>query len=182
MIKLYLFLISGTVCGADFFSSADKGADSPSECSEADLADRDRGGGGGERRRSERVKREKPDYYDALDFENKRKTVATTPTRAGSGSGGSGGSSGGGAERGSGGSDGSGGRLLSRRERLGRSPKDKTDDLAEGGGRVVGRRGRPSGRGSSGAPSASGRATLTWKKGGFSNCNSVVTGVPFMFK
>ena len=33
----------------------------------------------GERRRSERVKREKPDYYDALDYENKRKT---TPTRA----------------------------------------------------------------------------------------------------
>jgi hypothetical protein len=32
-----------------------------------------------ERRRSERVKREKPDYYDALEFENKRKT--STPTR-----------------------------------------------------------------------------------------------------
>jgi len=27
-------------------------------------------GGGNERRRSERVKREKPDYYDALDFES----------------------------------------------------------------------------------------------------------------
>ena len=42
----------------------------------------DDGGGAevsGERRRSERVKREKPDYYDALDYENKRKT---TPTRA----------------------------------------------------------------------------------------------------
>ncbi len=33
-----------------------------------------------ERRRSERVKREKPDYYDALEFENKRKAT-TTPTR-----------------------------------------------------------------------------------------------------
>ncbi len=32
-----------------------------------------------ERRRSERVKREKPDYYDALEFENKRKT--STPTK-----------------------------------------------------------------------------------------------------
>ncbi len=42
----------------------------------------------GERRRSERVKREKPDYYDALEFETKqRKTAAAaaaaaaTPTR-----------------------------------------------------------------------------------------------------
>ena len=34
-----------------------------------------------ERRRSERVKREKPDYYDALEFDNKRKST-TTPTRS----------------------------------------------------------------------------------------------------
>ncbi len=34
-----------------------------------------------ERRRSERVKREKPDYYDALDFDHKQQQRKATPTR-----------------------------------------------------------------------------------------------------
>jgi hypothetical protein len=28
------------------------------------------------------VKREKPDYYDALEFDNKRKSATATPTRS----------------------------------------------------------------------------------------------------
>ena len=37
--------------------------------------------GGSERRRSERVKREKPDYYDALEFEQKRHKSPGRPRR-----------------------------------------------------------------------------------------------------
>lgn len=37
--------------------------------------------GGNERRRSERVKREKPDYYDALEFEQKRHKSPGRPRR-----------------------------------------------------------------------------------------------------
>lgn len=42
---------------------------------------------GSERRRSERVRREKPDYYDALEFDTKRRgdkvpVGLVTPTRA----------------------------------------------------------------------------------------------------
>jgi hypothetical protein len=67
-------LILGTACGADFYATANDKASSPEESS--CLLDSSTT----ERRRSERVKREKPDYYDALEFENKRKAT-TTPTR-----------------------------------------------------------------------------------------------------
>ena len=70
---------SGTACGADFYATANDKASSPEEASSAFDASTS------ERRRSERVKREKPDYYDALEFDNKRKTTTTsttsTPTR-----------------------------------------------------------------------------------------------------
>ena len=67
-------------CGADFF------ADSPEEPSE--VGSDTPSTPSSERRRSERVRREKPDYYDALDFDTKRRadkfTIgggALTPTR-----------------------------------------------------------------------------------------------------
>ncbi len=37
---------------------------------------------GNERRRSERVKRDKPDYYDALDFDHKKRKSTATPKSA----------------------------------------------------------------------------------------------------
>ena len=58
---------SGTACGADFYATANDKASSPEEASSAFDASTS------ERRRSERGKREIPDYYDALEFDNKRK-------------------------------------------------------------------------------------------------------------
>ena len=57
-------------CKADFYSQANEGGDySPENLALDDVAEL---GASGERRRSERGrKREKPDYYDALEFENK---------------------------------------------------------------------------------------------------------------
>ena len=57
-------------CKADFYSQTNEGGDySPENLTLDDVTD---GGPGGERRRSERGrKREKPDYYDSLEFENK---------------------------------------------------------------------------------------------------------------
>ena len=69
-----IFLIfEGTACGADFYAAAnDKAASSPEDGS--GFLDP----GTTERRRSERVKREKPDYYDASEFEHKRKANNTS--------------------------------------------------------------------------------------------------------
>jgi len=71
---------SCNACGADFF------ADSPEEPSE--VGSDTPSTPSSERRRSERVRREKPDYYDALDFDTKRRadkfTIGAgplTPTR-----------------------------------------------------------------------------------------------------
>ena len=63
-------LLTGTHCKADFYSQINEGGDySPENLVLDDAAD---DGAGGERRRSERGrKREKPDYYDSLEFENK---------------------------------------------------------------------------------------------------------------
>ena len=63
-----LFLIIGTHCKADFYSQINEGGDySPENLVLDDAADDGEG-----RRRSERGrKREKPDYYDSLEFENK---------------------------------------------------------------------------------------------------------------
>ena len=60
----------GMPCKADFYSQTNEGGDySPENLVLDDVTD---GGPGGERRRSERGrKREKPDYYDSLEFENK---------------------------------------------------------------------------------------------------------------
>lgn len=130
----------GTSCGADFFSNAGDKADSPQD---AGGGDADSFSGGGERRRSERVKREKPDYYDALDFENKRKTTPTRPRRERAATGSS--PSGGGGEPG-------------ERSAHAKSPRVREDrpEKHHKSGR---------GRGGGGAGSATGRATLTWKKG-----------------
>merc|ERR1719510_1653190 len=64
-------------CKADFYSQANEGGDySPENLVLDDIADV---GASGERRRSERGrKREKPDYYDSLEFENKRKAERQT--------------------------------------------------------------------------------------------------------
>lgn len=66
-----------THCKADFYSQINEGGDySPENLVLDDAAD---DGAGGERRRSERGrKREKPDYYDSLEFENKRKAERQT--------------------------------------------------------------------------------------------------------
>ena len=57
-------------CKADFYSQTHEGGDYSPENLVLDEAGE--GGAGGERRRSERGrKREKPDYYDSLEFENK---------------------------------------------------------------------------------------------------------------
>ena len=60
----------GTHCKADFYTQINEGDDySPENLVLGDAAD---DGAGGERRRSERGrKREKPNYYDSLEFENK---------------------------------------------------------------------------------------------------------------
>ena len=56
-------------CKADFYSQTHEGDDYSPENLVLDDGDM---GVGGERRRSERGrKREKPDYYDSLEFENK---------------------------------------------------------------------------------------------------------------
>ena len=71
--------ILGTVCGADFYNSSIEKADSPGDPSDAEP-----GTPGSERRKSGRVRRDKPDYYDALDFDTKRGgkfDKITTPTR-----------------------------------------------------------------------------------------------------
>lgn len=119
-----------TACGADFYATANDKASSPEELAGPLDASTT------ERRRSERVKREKPDYYDALEFDNKRKST-NTPTRAKR-------------DKFSGGS--------------GRSPKVRLDDdtdssSSRGGHRSNGKRG---GKHQS---TTGGRATLTWKKG-----------------
>jgi len=72
-------------CGADFYSSSLDKSDSPGEPSEV-VSDAP-STPGSERRRSERVRREKPDYYDALEFDTKRRgdkvpVGLVTPTRA----------------------------------------------------------------------------------------------------
>lgn len=126
-----------TACGADFYASANDKASSPEESS--GLLDPNTTG---ERRRSERVKRERPDYYDALEFDNKRKNN-TTPTRQGS-----------------------------KREKFpgsgtsGRSPKVRLDDDTDSCSSKGGHRTTSSGkRGSKHQTTTAGRATLTWKKG-----------------
>ena len=64
------FILKGTHCKADFYSQINEGGDYSPENLVLDDATDD--GAGGERRRSERGrKREKPDYYDSLEFENK---------------------------------------------------------------------------------------------------------------
>lgn len=70
---------SCTACGADFYSSSLDKSDSPEAGSDASntpsSARRSRGGGG-----------KKPDYYDALEFDTKRKRPGlgpSTPTRTG---------------------------------------------------------------------------------------------------
>ena len=76
---------SCNACGADFYSSSLDKSDSPGEPSEvgSDAPSTP----SSERRRSERVRREKPDYYDALEFETKRRadkftgSGPMTPTR-----------------------------------------------------------------------------------------------------
>ena len=72
------FLPTGTHCKADFYSQINEGGDySPENLVLDDAAD---DGAGGERRRSERGrKREKPDYYDSLEFENKVETLKKLP-------------------------------------------------------------------------------------------------------
>lgn len=68
---MFVFLIkTGTACGADFYSSSLDKADSPGDPS--DVGSEPPSTPSSERRRSERVRREKPDYYDALEFETKR--------------------------------------------------------------------------------------------------------------
>ena len=67
-------------CKADFYSQTNEGGDySPENLVLDDVTD---GGPGGERRRSERGrKREKPDYYDSLEFENKVKYIQKAISR-----------------------------------------------------------------------------------------------------
>ena len=64
----YGLLFIGMHCKADFYSQTHEGGDYSPENLVLDEAGE--GGAGGERRRSERGrKREKPDYYDSLEFE-----------------------------------------------------------------------------------------------------------------
>ena len=78
---------SCTACGADFYNSSLDKSDSPGDPN-GDLVSDTPSTPGSERRRSERVRREKPDYYDALDFDTKRRnekfpagTGPSTPSR-----------------------------------------------------------------------------------------------------
>jgi hypothetical protein len=131
----------GTGCGADFYSGDKGSADSPP----SSAADTSFEAEPTERRRSERVKREKPDYYDALDYEHKRQKTPTRPKREKNISG-----SGSTKEE----SSQSGLKsILSSATASNRSPREE-------------RRGRPrSTIAATAASSSSGRATLTWKKG-----------------
>merc|ERR1719510_1554540 len=135
-------------CKADFYSQTNEGGDySPENLVLDDVTD---GGPGGERRRSERGrKREKPDYYDSLEFENKRKAERQTS--------------------GSKETPNKGPIGIGKREKLqGRSPRlggsvvynadagDKSQRKSKDKGVISGKRQHSS--------SASGRATLSWRK------------------
>lgn len=134
-----------THCKADFYSQINEGGDySPENLVLDDAADDGEG-----RRRSERGrKREKPDYYDSLEFENKRK-----------------------AERQTGGSKGTpnkGTLGLGKREvRQGRSPRLGGDSSPADSNEKTQRKhkekrlGRPPN-----SSSSSGRAMMSWRKGG----------------
>jgi len=74
-----------TSCGADFFATSVAEFDRTMDSSLSSAIDPSVDG---ERRRSERVKREKPDYYDVLQYETKRKAEraaasSSTPERRG---------------------------------------------------------------------------------------------------
>jgi len=66
---------SCTACGADFYSSSLDKSDSPDAISDASNTP-------SSARRSQRGGGKKPDYYDALEFDTKRKGPST-PTRTG---------------------------------------------------------------------------------------------------
>jgi len=68
---------SCTACGADFYSSSIDKSDSPGDQGEFDAPDTPN-------RRSQRGGGKKPDYYDALELDPKRKRGGpSTPTRTG---------------------------------------------------------------------------------------------------
>lgn len=148
-----------TACGADFYVDRDKSVESPGDPSID--GDGTPTTPGSERRRSERVRREKPDYYDALEFETKRirqqASVDKDKTFGSSGSSSAG--SAGGAANLSGGTPTRPKRSAAEKaEKIGRSPRTPRSSLGEHGEEREERRGRPRKHGS-------GRATLTWKKG-----------------
>jgi len=132
-------------CKADFYSQTHEGGDySPENLVLDDGGD---GGAGGERRRSERGrKREKPDYYDSLEFENKRKAERQTS--------------------GSKGTPSKGALGIGKREKLqGRSPR--LDSSPADSSERMQRRNKDKGSGKRHhSSSTSGRAILTYKKGG----------------
>jgi len=135
-----------THCKADFYTQINEGDDySPENLVLGDAAD---DGAGGERRRSERGrKREKPNYYDSLEFENKRK-----------------------AERqlsGSKGTPNKGTLGLGKREvRQGRSPRIGGDSSPADSNDKPQRKNKEKRLGRPPNSSSSGRAMLSWKKGG----------------
>lgn len=66
--------LTGNACGADFYNSSLDKSDSPGEPGGDSVSDAPSTPSSELRRRSERVRREKPDYYDALDFDTKRRS------------------------------------------------------------------------------------------------------------
>jgi len=135
-------------CKADFYSQALEGGDySPKNLALDDVAEG--GGAGGERRRSERGrKREKPDYYDSLECENKRKAERQTS--------------------GSKGTPNKGTLGMGRRERLqGRSPRLGGDNSPTDSNDKSLRKSKDKGiEKRHHSSSNSGRAMLSWRKGG----------------
>merc|ERR1712018_1031578 len=128
---------SCNACGADFYSSSLDKSDSPgepSECSDAPSTP------SSERRRSERVRREKPDYYDALEFETKRRADKFTGPGGGAG-----------------GSSAGLGPMTPTRAKRGASMAYKSPRMPRNDDFDTPQRGRPR--------KHTGRATLTWKKG-----------------
>ena len=76
---MFIFIFfTGTACGADFYSSSLDKSDSPEAVSDANTPS--------SARRSQRGGGKKPDYYDALEIDTKRKRPGlgpSTPTRTG---------------------------------------------------------------------------------------------------
>jgi len=72
-----------TACGADFYSSSLDKSDSPGEPGSSEVVSDTPSTPSSDRRRSQRGGGKKPDYYDALEFETKRKPGVgpATPTR-----------------------------------------------------------------------------------------------------